>query len=345
MIYNDHVSFRNITFVISVIVIAGLISGYLFSQGNQNVKVSKLKSKTLSFPSFPIVNNCHGPKSPIQGILSIPSLDLVAPVEQGDSQEVMAQAIGHNPATVWPGQEGTAELSAHDVAQFSFISLLNNGDKIYYWIPCQVRFEFSVVKKEVVTAGSVVWGLDHPAVVLETCWPSNVLYFTNKRLLVFAQEVKVASVDSYPKFEPSEQFSVNINPALESLGLSLDSNYAPMGYMYFNPPNDYSWIESPNPLDAESLGLNLYFGALDAIKYNNPTWWSNVAPSVAYPASLAGHSVESYLSKVDFIMNLSNQSLLNEVIETKVNFSIGTYDLKVTISNNNGNLVISGFSY
>jgi sortase A len=337
------VSFRTIFLIISTIIIGGLIGGYLVSEGSVSHKEVHTRLKDLNFP-FYVNNNCHAPSAPVVGILSIPAINLVAPVDQGDSQSVMAQAIGHNPNTVWPGELGTSELSAHDVAQFSFINNLKDGDKIYYWIPCQERFEFSVVKKEIIQAGSTVWGLNHPAILLETCWPSNALYFTNQRLLVYAQEVGVASVDNYPKLPQAQTFKALIPLSLASLGLSLEQNYAPMGFMYFQPSNDYQWIESANPLNAENTGLELYFGALDAIKYNRLDWWQVIAPGIPFPYQLAGKSIGSYVAKLNVYMTLQGNNLLKETFSTQVYFGSTFDNLAVTVSDQNGTLVITNFS-
>jgi len=50
----------------------------------------------------------------LAGVLGIPTLGLSAPVEQGNDDAELSVAAGHAPASVWPGEHGTAVVLAHD---------------------------------------------------------------------------------------------------------------------------------------------------------------------------------------------------------------------------------------
>ena len=54
----------------------------------------------------------------LAGILSIPAIHLQAPVEEGTDDQELNVAVGHAPASVWPGLAGTSVFLAHDVSYF-----------------------------------------------------------------------------------------------------------------------------------------------------------------------------------------------------------------------------------
>lgn len=54
----------------------------------------------------------------LSGILTVPALDLSAPVEEGTDDQELNVAVGHDPQSVWPGIDGTAVFLAHDVSYF-----------------------------------------------------------------------------------------------------------------------------------------------------------------------------------------------------------------------------------
>ena len=66
--------------------------------------------------------------------IRVPKIDLVAPIHEGTTQEVLNEFVGHFEETA--KQNGNIGLAAHNrgytVNYFEKIKLLENGDEIYY---------------------------------------------------------------------------------------------------------------------------------------------------------------------------------------------------------------------
>jgi LPXTG-site transpeptidase (sortase) family protein len=244
-------------------------------------------------------------------VLSVPSLSLAAWVWEGNSDEVLEQGVGHNPATAWPGSSGTAELSAHDVSQFSELWRLSAGDSVYFYPGCGARALYRVVKVEVVRAGEPVYTWPRPALLLETCWPPYTLSATPQRLLVYAELVRYENAGQTPvPYEPqlpSPSFPIGVDPAAYSLG----RNYAPMGSMRVSGDPTPRVLQSSLPLKAEEDALQLYFALVKAEREGDRALLSSVAPNVdpsSPPASYLAGPFE-YTEPVDVLENFSGDSL------------------------------------
>ena len=137
-------------------------------------------------------------------MLEIPVLGLTAPVLQGTGDAVLAEAVGHVPASVWPGQAGTSVLSAHDVTWFSGIGQLRPGDEMRYVMPCRT-LTYRVTSHRVVAAGSPVYNTATARIVLDTRYPLDALFLTGSRYLVYADliETSPTSPVSAPPASPS----------------------------------------------------------------------------------------------------------------------------------------------
>ena len=125
------------------------------------------------------------------GLLEVPALGMVAPVLQGTDDSVLSDAVGHDPASVWPGQAGTSVLSAHDVTWFSRIGKLKPGNEIRYVTPCRT-YTYRVTSHAIVAAGSLVYGSKTARLVLDTCYPLDALFITSTRYLVYADLISSA---------------------------------------------------------------------------------------------------------------------------------------------------------
>ena len=134
----------------------------------------------------------------LSGILTIPALDLTAPVEEGTDDQELNVAVGHDPQSVWPGVDGAAVFLAHDVSYFVHLDQLKPGDVITYQTACNT-VKFQVSSQQVVPAGSPVSNTTDPSLVLDTCWPPNALFFTPDRLLIRATEVGAAHQGRQPR--------------------------------------------------------------------------------------------------------------------------------------------------
>jgi len=273
----------------------------------------------------------------LTGVLDIPSLGLQAPVEEGTDDAELAVAAGHAPASVWPGQTGSSVLLAHDVSYFVHLGALAAGDLITYRNQC-TTVTFRVTGRQVVAAGSPVYNSATPTLVLDTCWPTNALFFTSQRLLVTAAEVSTGSTTSAtpkpnPKAAPAtltgidrmQQLVRSVLPAptaspdpalamptldtvayttpappdLVAQGLTLSQNEAPMGTLTLTGDPSTAFEESPGPLNLTSAALAAYFGGLHAGSQQRTDWWSAVAPGVPMPAVLTGATVTGHDGPLD----------------------------------------------
>jgi sortase A len=237
------------------------------------------------------------------GLLLAPSLGLVAPVLQGTDDSVLSDAVGHDPASVWPGQRGTSVLSAHDVTWFSRLDALNPGNKVRYVTPCWT-YTYTVTSHVVVTAGSPVYNTGTARLVLETCYPLNALYITSSRYLVYAS--LVSSSPTHAAAARPGSWPVPVVPAparLVAQGLGLTANPAPLGTLSLTGSPSRGWTQSSAPLDFEAAALAEYFGAARSATQEERAWWADLAPSV--PASAAGALWGGQISAYDSQLSIA----------------------------------------
>jgi len=274
----------------------------------------------------------------LSGVLTIPKLGVKAPVESGTSDEVLNDAVGHFDGTSWPGQHGTSVLLAHDVSYFGHLGSLQPGDRVSYQSGC-TTYTFTVTGHQVVKNGAPVPPLPGTAVVLDTCWPTDALWYTPDRYLVEAVQSEVSVGNPPPAATVQPQFPTNFtgtaSPALQATGLTLESNEEPMGTMSFQGSPSAEWSQSPAPLALEAAALADYFGGYHAATSRNSAWWSSVAPGVAMPAALAGSRPGlSSASPLDVTITAAGSQpsavLLHTVLPLYNGSSPGRYAVDVT---------------
>jgi sortase A len=265
----------------------------------------------------------------LSGILTIPALDLTAPVEEGTDDQELNVAIGHDPQSVWPGVSGAAVFLAHDVSYFVHLNALKPGDVITYRTACNT-VKFAVSGQQVVAAGSPVSNTTDPSLVLDTCWPPNALFFTPDRLLVRATEVgaatKGATLDAGTQFiktVKATDYSSSAPPSLQAQGLTLQQNEAPMGTMQLVNAS-VSFAQSPAPLSLEAAALETYFGGLHAGAQRQATWWSAIAPGVAMPPLLNGATVTGHDAPLDVEIDSARGAPTQVVLRTTVALAGGS---------------------
>ena len=239
----------------------------------------------------------------LAGVVSIPTIGLRAPVEQGTGDTQLAVAVGHVPASVWPGEAGTSVLLGHDVSYFVHLDALHPGDLVQYQDRCST-VEYRVTGSHVVPAGSPIDNSSGPTLVLDTCWPTNALFYTSQRLLVDAVEVsggqggRRGPTGPTPTAAPPT-YSVPAPPALVAQGLTLQQNEEPMGTLTLTGSPSMSWEESPGPLALTASALEAFFGGVHATGSDRADWWSAVAPGVAMPGPLVGATVSRHDAPLD----------------------------------------------
>ncbi len=273
----------------------------------------------------------------LAGLLSIPKLGVKAPVESGTTDQVLNDAVGHFDGTAWPGQHGTSVLLAHDVSYFGHLGSLQPGDQVSYQSGC-TTYTFTVTGHQVVKNGAPIPSVPGTAVVLDTCWPTDALWYTPDRYLVEGVQSQVSvgnpsAGTTHPDFPTT--YAGTASPALQATGLTLETNEEPMGSMSFQGQPSSEWSQSPAPLALEAAALADYFGAYHAATSKNPAWWSSVAPGVPMPAPLAGARPGlSSASSLDVTITAAGSQptavLLHTVLPLYGGSSPGTYAVDVT---------------
>jgi sortase A len=283
----------------------------------------------------------------LHGLILVPALGLVAPVLQGTSDPVLSDAVGHDPASVWPGQQDTSVLSAHDVTWFSRLDELKPGNKVRYVTPCWT-YTYKVTSHVVVAAGSPVYDTGTARLVLETCYPLDALYITSSRYLVYASlisstltHVKAAVPGTWPV--PA----VTAPARLAAQGLGLTQNPAPLGTLRLTGSPSRAWTQSSAPLEFEAAALAEYFGAARSASQEERDWWADLAPSV--PVSAAGAlwngRISAYDSWLEITLRASGTRSVAATLAATVTVTgpdgTGRYDLVVHETVSRGKLRVA----
>jgi sortase A len=126
-----------------------------------------------------------GPEQAIQ--IQIPTIDVDAPVVQGDGWEQLKKGVAQHTGSANPGQSGNMVLSAHnDVFGeiFRHLDQLERGDQIIVYTP-QHSFTYIITNIQFVapTDVEVMASTPNPTVTLISCYPYMV---DNKRIVVQA---------------------------------------------------------------------------------------------------------------------------------------------------------------
>ena len=260
------------------------------SVGHELIK----RAIAASAPTKNTVGMCTSPRTTAlgaldrPGLLVIPAIGLKAPVLQGIDDAVFNVAVGHDPASVWPGARGESVLLAHDVSYFSRLDRVKNGEEVTWIDGCREDF-FRVVGHEIVRPGAVVsvprGGTAGLALI--TCWPTDALFWTTERYVVEAifageQFVDLAAAASPP---PPLHLMVPAPAALKAEGLSLARSGVFAGTLTTSGSPSRSFSEGPDALKAGNLALNDYAAAEKTAVAHNRSWWTDLALiGVALPA-------------------------------------------------------------
>lgn len=285
-----------------------------------------------------------------RGLLEAPGLGLVAPVEQGTSNAVLDDAVGHVRASGWPGHPGTSVFSAHDVTWFSRIDHLRTGDEVRYITSCRT-YIYLVTAHRVVAAGSPVYTSPVRRIVLDTCYPLNALYPTNSRYLVYATLTRTVRSAATPRLPDSSQLlAVPAPAALAAEGLALSQNEGPVGILRLTGTPSAAWQQSNGPLDAESAALAAYFGVIRSAGQDERGWWQHLAPGVARRAAagLWGGEIAGYNGHLNVTLRVHGDRVtgarMGAVVTTDGSARPGTYHLTVTETvTGRGKVLVTGF--
>jgi LPXTG-site transpeptidase (sortase) family protein len=129
---------------------------------------------------------------PIKGIdfaIRVPRLRYFAAVREGTSSTILYSGPGRYPGTVWPGDQGTVGVAAHNVYWINFPQLALRDE-----IDLETRygtFRYRVTGSKIVNPNDrTVLVPDAPGyhLVLTTCWPLWAGAFATQRYVIFADQ-------------------------------------------------------------------------------------------------------------------------------------------------------------
>ena len=293
----------------------------------------------------------------LAALLEIPKLALRAPVEQGETETVLSAAVGHDAASAWPGEDGTAVLAAHDVSWFARIGSLGRGAVLRYVSACRT-ITFEVTGHRIVPSGAPVANTPAPSLVLDTCWPNDALWWTPDRELVTAREVSSTATTGRAlqgargarATQPlrTTPIAVPAPPDLVAQGLTLDTNPTLLGTMQVTGRPAAAFVQSPEPLDVEQAALTAYYATIHAVSSDRRDWFSAVAPRVAFPSLLAGSSVAQYLTRLAVDVEASGTRAQGAVLSASVDLksaagAVSTVTLVVNCAVRDGELLVTGW--
>ena len=259
-----------------------------------------------------------------QGLLEIPAIHLLAPVEPGTLQSTLAYAVGHVSVSPEPGQVGTAVFAAHDVTWFHRISSLSPGDIIFYYSACQV-LQYVVSSHEVVGHSYAIPNL--PAgLALFTCWPLDALWETSQRYVVQATLVGGYRSSGVPELTTANPIYTAYAPGQLSSLDTLAANPTPLGNLSVIGPGAGNFFSTPAALNASAAAQSAYFALLRAV----------TDPSLAPPNSYSANLVSELAAVRDGIKGYS--SPLNTSV-SQVNGRVQTALLEATVILLNGSQV------
>ena len=285
------------------------------------------------------------------GILRAPTIGLEAPVVQGTSDPQLDVAVGHETTSALPANPGTSVLAAHDVTWFTDIDNLAVGQMIDYQNAC-ATYQFRVFRHAVVEAGDPVYASrGDPQLVLVTCWPTNALFLTNKRYLVYASLARtINSVHAAPSaaISPSGALGVPGPPALLDQASRVS---VPLGVLAFAGSPEPTWQESPAPIQLEHSALSEYLAGLISVEQDQPGAWADLTANNgaswldATPLMLA--QITHYDQGVSLTLSMNGPTPVSVGISTVAVVSGGTqpgvYRLSVIETNVNGTLVLTSW--
>ncbi len=286
-----------------------------------------------------------------QGLVEAPSIGMTAPVVGGDGSPQLAVAVGHVPGSAWPGEPGTTVLAAHDVTYFSDIGQLVAGSLVEFATPC-ATYVYRVSGHQIVQTGSSIYSsATAQELVLETCYPENALYLTDKRYLVTANLVsRVPAGQPVPPIGPTVAPAVPAPPTLAAQGLTLATNDAELGTLTITGSPARSWEQSVAPYDDEAAALAEYFGAIRSAEQAEPQWWAALAPGVAIGAAapLAGATISAYEVALDVTLDAAGSAFDGASLSGHVMVTGGTrpgeYAVQVTETVVDGALRVQGWT-
>lgn len=213
-------------------------------------------------------------------VLEIPAIGLEAPVLQGVTDAVFAVAVGHDPASSWPGTHGESLLLAHDVSYFSHIDQARTGDTVIWIDGCHEDI-FRVVRHEVTQPGAPIsLPSSGNGLALITCFPTDALFWTSQRYVVETALVgqrRIPSGSASVRGTPTLRLGIPAAPALRAEAESLAHSSVLEGHLSVSGSPTRSFRQGPEPLAAANLALVDYAAAEEAALASDGASWARLA--------------------------------------------------------------------
>jgi sortase A len=167
-----------------------LPSGHTPPDANGNTKPNEAEIPSHLLPMVQSLANVPVPTAaPDQAVrIQIPSINVDAPVVQGDGWEQLKKGVGQYIGSTAPGRDGNTVLSAHNDVYgeiFRYLDRLVPGDQIIVYTQ-QRQFVYVVDRTVLVepTAVEVMSPTSSPTITLISCYPYLV---NDQRIVVFAR--------------------------------------------------------------------------------------------------------------------------------------------------------------
>jgi sortase A len=167
---------------------AGMWSGY----SDQQQLNHEWQQEVSSVPLTPPARIDPSLQRPLKGVdfaIRVPKLRYYAAVREGTNTTVLYSGPGHYPGTVWPGDQGTVGVAAHNVYWINFPQLKSHDE-----IDIQTRygtFRYRVTGSKIVNPDDRTVLVSHAPgyhLVLTTCWPLWAGAFATQRYVIFADQ-------------------------------------------------------------------------------------------------------------------------------------------------------------
>ncbi len=167
-----------------------LPSGHVPPDAQGNTRPNEIEIPDHLRPMVQSLANIPVPTSaPDQAVrIQIPSINIDAPIVQGDGWEQLKKGVGQYVGSPDPGQDGNVVLSAHNDVYgeiFRYLDRLAPGDQVIIYTQ-QRQYTYIVDRTVLVepTAVEVMASTGSPTVTLISCYP----YLVDKqRIVVFAR--------------------------------------------------------------------------------------------------------------------------------------------------------------
>jgi sortase A len=167
----------------------GMWNGYADQQQLNQQWQQEVVGKAPLTPPATIDRSLQKPVKGVDFAIRVPKLGYFAAVREGTSTSVLYSGPGHYPGTVWPGDQGTVGVAAHNVYWINFPELKSHDE-----IDIETRYgtyKYRVTSSKVVNPDDRTVLVSHAAgynLVLTTCWPLWAGAFATQRYVIFASQ-------------------------------------------------------------------------------------------------------------------------------------------------------------